>query len=177
MKGLATLLVTLLHSILLLPSTSLYAINHKRQLPPAFSNFSFPPQICTYYGISAIPSCFESLFSSSSTSFSTFTASTRSKREYSDLSTSSICGSLCYHLLAILGNLLHDHATLNELVEANKLQDLLEMLAINSQIQDSLFQLIVHKQLIRTLCTLTSANSADLNQILVLKDQVHHTSC
>jgi hypothetical protein len=173
MHGLTTITAALLRTILKSSAGSRGSQIQGSQSLLALSNFSFPP-INSYYSVIAVPPNFETLFASSSTSSSTFTSSTRYRKEFSEISTSSVIASLCYHLLAILGNVLHDKTAIQELITANELQPLLDLLLLNLQSTDSSFQLVIQKQLVRTICILTATSTMDLAQITLIKDQVHH---
>jgi hypothetical protein len=130
--------------------TSIYSVNS------LLSTYSFA-NIAAHYGIPNIPSCFSHLFSSAPSSSSSSISFTVSKKSPVELPVNSIVGGLCYHLLAILRNLFGISVVLDELLEFAQLNELLELLCLNSQSSD--FGLVVHKQLVRSLCVFTNTGT------------------
>lgn len=133
------------------------------------TNYHFN-HIGSYFNLPTIPAIFKPLFSSQSSSSSTFSA--RAGLKLSDEKGSfSVCGDLCFHLLATLSNLLKDPQTLEELVSTNKLSILFEILSLSTHVSD-FGLLIIHKQLVRTLCQLASISCVTITKIAQIKKQV-----
>lgn len=131
--------------------------------------FYFPP-VGYSFDLPVIPPHFQKIFASHSSASSSFSAKA-TLQPTEEKSSYSICGELCYHLLAILLNLLKNPQTLDELVSNNKLHLLFEILSITTHVHD-LGMLIIHKQLVRTLCQLASLACSTRSRVETLKKQV-----
>lgn len=137
-----------------------------------FTTFLFPT-IHSYFSLSYTPPCFESLFASSTGSLSIFTTSTRARKDATEAVSSSFYGSLCYHLVSILSHLLYDASTLSELIRNHKLHSLCDLLLVPNNSGDPLFQLVLHKSLIRCVAILTSSASLTREGIAQMKVEVY----
>jgi hypothetical protein len=165
--GLSTILISVLQKILPISPQDLSQFEEKTNylLAHYSPSYDFQP-IYTFFRYPMIPKCFSSLFALALVSPSSFSANTKSPVAI------SVQGIISYHLLCILGNLFTQHNILDELVKFNQLQSLMKILSLKHSQGADFGLLIVHKQLIRTLCKLTATVCRDVKQIYTLKDQV-----
>lgn len=172
-RGLAAAIVTILERFLSLPIQ--YFLSEPTHSKSALSTTYNFPMIPSFFGLDVLPFCFQPLLEKSYlTTTSTFTTSIRAGKSLLDVPVNSLFASLNYHLLSVLKNLFTEGSLLPELLHFNKLLPLLELLSLNSCSSD--YVLIVHKQLVRALCELTSTACQDVEQLLILKDQVMNFS-
>jgi len=158
--GLATVLITVLTSVLELPSTYLTYKQGQASCPliPSFCNFSFS-YLSTLFSIEDFPECLSFLALHLEIpsvpkspiwkqtgcaplslpqdynyphSFSNHAVDPRSHELSTEIPVNSIRTSLCYHLLAILGNLFNHQSTWKELVKSDplKLETLVDYLSL-----------------------------------------------
>eukprot|EP01119_Soliformovum_irregulare_P013684 TRINITY_DN3666_c2_g1_i3.p1 TRINITY_DN3666_c2_g1~~TRINITY_DN3666_c2_g1_i3.p1 ORF type:complete len:2431 (-),score=776.48 TRINITY_DN3666_c2_g1_i3:1776-9068(-) len=166
--GMTSTIVSVLTNLLSIPS---HAVASTSQRSPSnfFSTFNFPP-IYSYFSMPLCPPPMSSNMSGlNATATSSLTASTRIGKSASDIPMTSMMGGLCYHLLAILQNLFSSPKTIQELISSNQLKSLLEIFILSSQGSD---ELVVHKQLIRCLCSMMMCASRDMKAMVVLQQEV-----